>query len=158
MSLLRAGIPLGLMLGLALALPTASHATEYCGYGTPPAAADDEVVLPSRIQIAINRTERSICKAEEHVDEGQYAKTTVSLRSERRNMYRAYRAAVKQMNAVPDPNAEEGSIPGPDAVIADLNMDSDVVTSVAGLFGSPTLGTHQVVDNLGVSQRRATVR
>jgi hypothetical protein len=64
------------------------------------------------------------------VDEGEYAKTTVSLRSARRNMYRAKRAAAKQINAVPDPDAEEGATRGPDSVIAVLNMDSDVVTSI----------------------------
>lgn len=140
MSPLKILVPLGLVLGLTLAAPAASHASEYCGYGTPPAAADDDVVLPSRLTISIERTERSICNGEAHVDEGEYAKTTVSLRSARRNMYRAYRVAVEQMNVVPDPDADDDSTPGPDAVIADLNMDSDVVTSVAGLFDANSKG------------------
>ena len=138
MSPLRAAVPLGLFLGLALVIPAASQASAYCGYGTPPAGGDDEVVLPSRVDIAIHRTERSICKGEEHVDEGEYAKTTVSLRSARRNMYRANTAAVRQMNAVPDPDAE--TTPGPDSVIAVLNLDSEVVTSVAGLFDANSKG------------------
>lgn len=140
MPVLRAVVPVGLVLGLALVIPTASHAAEYCGYGAPPAAADDEVVLPSRVDVAIHRTERAICKAEEHVDEGEYAKTTVSLRSARRNMYRAQRAAVRQMNVVPDPDAEEGATPGPASVIAVLGMDSDLVTSVSGLFDANSKG------------------
>jgi hypothetical protein len=130
MRYLKAAIPLGLVIG-ALAIPTASQAAAYCGYGAPPAAAED-VVLPSRVSIAISRTERSICKAEEHADEGEYSQAVVSLRSARRNMYRADRAARRQMNVVVDPEAE--TTPGPDSVIAVLNLDSEVVTTVAGLF------------------------
>jgi hypothetical protein len=102
---LKAVVPVGRVLGAALVIPAASHAAEYRGYGAPPAAGDNEIVLSSRVNIAVHRTERSICKAEEHVDEGEYAKTTVSLRSARRNMYRAQRVAAKQINAVPDPDA-----------------------------------------------------
>jgi hypothetical protein len=113
-------------------------------------------VLPSRVDIAIHRTERSVCKAEEHVDEGEYAKATVSLRSARRNMYRADRAARRQINAVVDPEAE--TTPGPDSVIAVLNMDSEVVTTVAGLFDANSKGvvdsaTHALFRTLNARDR-----
>ncbi len=157
MSRLKAVIPLGLLIGMALAIPSASQATEYCGYGAAP-AANDEVVLPSRVAIAIGRTERSICKAEEHVDEGEYAQAAVSLRSVRRNMYRADRAARRQMNIVPDPDAEDATTPGPDAVIAVLGVESDVVTSVSGLFDANSKGvvdaaTHALFRTLNARDR-----
>jgi hypothetical protein len=157
MSLLKGFVPLGLLLGLALAIPTASQATAYCGYGAPP-TANDEVVLPSRVAIAISRTERSICKAEEHADEGEYSQAVVSLRSARRNMYRADRAARRQMNIVPDPNSEDESTPGPDSVIAVLNLDSEVVTTVSGLFDGNSQGvvdgaTHALFRTLNARDR-----
>ena len=136
----RALLLLGLVIGVALSVPAASHASAYCGSGTPPAGADDEVILPSRVNSTINRTYRSVCKAEEHIDEGEYTQAATSLRSVRRNMYRADKAARRQMNIVPDPNAEAETTPGPDAVIAVLGLDSDVVTSVSGLFDANSQG------------------
>jgi hypothetical protein len=153
----RTALPLGLVIGMALAVPATSHAVAYCGYGTPPAGADDAVVLPSRVDTAIHRTERSVCKAEEHVDEGEYKQAAVSLRSVRRNMYRADRAARRQMNApVVDPEAE--TTPGPDSVIAVLGLDSEVVVSVSGLFDANSKGvvdsaTHALFRTLNARDR-----
>jgi len=161
MSLVKSVVPLGLLLSLVLIVPATSHAAAYCGYGTPPAAADDEVVLPSRVDIAIRRTERSLCKAEEHVDEGEYAQAATSLRSVRRNMNRADRAARRQMNApAPDPDAEdsEAATTGPDSVIAVLNLDSDVVLTASGLFDTNSKGvvdaaTHALFRTLNARDR-----
>ncbi len=157
MSSLKAAVPLGLLASLAVILPTGAQAAAYCGYGAPP-AANDEVVLPSRVDIAIRRTERSICKAEEHVDEGEYTQAATSLRSVRRNMYRADRAARRQMNVVPDPNAEDETTPGPDSVIAVLNMDSEVVLTTSGLFDANSKGvvdaaTHALFRTLNARDR-----
>ena len=90
MSFVKAVVPLGLLLGLAIIAPTGAQAAAYCGYGAPP-AADDEIVLPSRVDIAIRRTERSICKAEEHIDEGEYTQAATSLRSVRRRWQEPHR-------------------------------------------------------------------
>ena len=96
-------------------------------------AADDEVVLPSRVASAISRTEASLAKAEEHVDEAEYTKAIASLRAVRQNLARADKAARRQMNAAPaDPEAE--TTPGPDSVVAVLNLDQEAVVRVAGLF------------------------
>jgi hypothetical protein len=154
----RALLLLGLVIGVALSAPAASQASAYCGFGTPPTGADDEVVLPSRVQIAINRTERSVCKAEEHIDEEEYPQAAASLRSVRRNMFRADRAARRQMNIVPDPNSEDETTPGPDAVIAVLGVESDVVTSVSGLFDANSKGvvdgaTHALFRTLNARDR-----
>ena len=151
----RALLTLGVLLAVAFAVPATSHASAYCGYGAPPAANED-VVLPSRVDIAIKRTERSVCKAEEHVDEGEYAQAAVSLRSVRRNMYRADRAARRQMNVVVDPEAE--TTPGPDSVIAVLGVESEVVTTVSGLFDANSKGvvdgaTHALFRTLNARDR-----
>src|SRR2546421_9024516 len=79
-------------------------------------AADDTVVLPSRVAAAIRRTESALAKAEEHVDEAEYAKASISLRAVRQNLARADKAARRQLKAVPaDPEAE--TTPGPDSVV-----------------------------------------
>jgi hypothetical protein len=154
---LKGLIPLGLLIGLALAVPTASQATAYCGFGAAPAANED-VVLPSRVNIAINRTERAACLAEQHVDEGEYTQAAASLRSVRRNMYRADRAATRAMNVVVDPEAEDAPTTGPDSVLAVLATESDVVTSVSGLFDANSKGvvdaaTHALFRTLNARDR-----
>jgi hypothetical protein len=60
------------------------------------------------------------------------------------------------MNAVVDPEAE--TTPGPDSVIAVLNMDSEVVTTVAGLFDANSKGvvdsaTHALFRTLNARDR-----
>jgi hypothetical protein len=101
-----------------------------------PTAADDNVVLPTRVANAIQRTENSVEKAVEHVDEAEYTQALVSLRAVRMNLTRADKAARRQMNAVAAPDAE--TTPGPDSVIAVLMLDQEVATTVAGLFSSNT--------------------
>jgi hypothetical protein len=123
-----------LMLALGLA-DAASAAPLPIGPATIAQAepADEVVVLPSRVAAAIRRTENSLAKAEEHVDEAEYAKAIISLRAVRKGLARADKAARRQMNAVPaDPEAE--TTPGPDAVIAVLSLHQEVIVGVAGLF------------------------
>jgi hypothetical protein len=96
-------------------------------------ADDDAAVLPSRVASPLHRVDSSISKAEEHVDEEEYAKAIVSLRSVRRNVFAANKAAKRQINAVPaDPEAETTS--GPDSVIAVLNAEQAAIERVASLF------------------------
>jgi hypothetical protein len=115
---------------LLAALAVASSASARPVAETP---ADDAVVLPSRVANAIGRLDASLTNAEEHVDEEEYAKAIVSLRSVRRNLSAVEKAARAQMNAVPaDPEAE--STAGPDAVIAVLTAEQAVITRAAGLF------------------------
>jgi hypothetical protein len=133
-------ILIGLVLTLAVAasasaLPNSAHSSS----GRPAAAAqtappeDEAVVLPSRIAAAIHRTETALANAEEHIDEAEYTKAIVSLRAVRVSLGRADKAARHQMNAVPaDPEAE--TTPGPDSIIAALNVDQEAIVRVAGLF------------------------
>jgi hypothetical protein len=144
---IRTTASLALAMGLAVVSPAAAKPSS-APAGPPTARAaqaeDEAVVLPSRVAVAIRRTERALGNAENHIDEGEYQKAVVSLRSVRRNMYRADRAAMRQLTAVPvDPEAE--TTPGPDAVIAVLALEHEVVVSASGLFDTTSKG---VVDGL----------
>jgi hypothetical protein len=124
MKLWKTFLPLAV---LALALAGTAGAAD-------PPAGDDAVVLPTRVANAIQRTQNAVDKAAEHVDEAEYTKAVTSLRAVRANLFRADKAARRQMNAVVDPNAE--TTPGPDSVIAVLTLDQEVATTVAGLFNA----------------------
>jgi hypothetical protein len=95
-------------------------------------AADDEVVLPSRVANAIGRAQNLVDAAGLAIDTGDTTKATLSLKSLQTAVLRADRAARRQMNAPADPNAE--TTPGPDSVIAVLTLEQSVITSLAGLF------------------------
>jgi hypothetical protein len=131
-----------LVLALGIAASASAHpprlaAAKQATAAADAPAADDEVVLPSRIAAAIRRTQTELAKAEEHVDEAEYTKAIASLRAVRQNLVRADKAARRQMNAVPaDPEAE--TTPGPDSAIAALTLDQQVVVTVAGLFNGNT--------------------
>jgi hypothetical protein len=104
--------------------PIAAHAAE---------AADDEVVLPSRVANAITRAQNSANHAAAYIDAGDSTRALASLKAVQANVLRADRAARRQMNAVPaDPEAE--TTPGPDAVVAVLTLEQSIVTTLVDLF------------------------
>jgi hypothetical protein len=120
---------------LALLLAIATVALMAVGSASARVTAedDDAAVLPSRVASPLHRIDSSMSKAEEHVDEEEYAKAIVSLRSIRRNVFAADKAAKRQINAVPaDPEAETTS--GPDSVIAVLTAEQAAIERVASLF------------------------
>jgi hypothetical protein len=142
---LKAAVPLGLVLG-ALALSAAPAHAAPVAKAKAAQAEDDAVVLPGRVANAIRRTQNSANNAEQHIDENEFPQAVASLRAMRKNMYRADRAARRQMNAVPvDPEAEDAGTPGPDSVIAVLALDQAVVVQVSALFDTNSKG---VVDAL----------
>jgi hypothetical protein len=144
---LKAAVPLSLVLGfMALfALSTASAHAAAPVVKAKAAQDDDEVILPGRVANAIRRTQSSIDHAEDHIDENEFPQAVASLRAMRKNMYRADRAARRQMNAVVDPEAEDESTAGPDSVIAVLTLDQAVIEQVSALFDTNSKG---VVDAL----------
>jgi hypothetical protein len=157
MSPIRKVLPLGLILGLAFAAPAvASAAPGHAGKGPVARAAqesDDAPVLPSRVANAISRAQRSLDKAAEHIDENEFPAAIVSLRSLRRNMYRADKAATRLLAAPAPPEGEEGGEEGAeegaatpvDSVVAVLGLEHQIVTGLAGLFDTTSQG---VVDGL----------
>jgi hypothetical protein len=159
MTTLKTAAPLALVLSLlALAATTASPAAA-APVATAAQDTDDAVVLPGRVASAIRRTQRSLDNAEEHLDEGEYRQAVTSLRSVRRNMYRADKAARRQMNApvVEDPDAEPVTT-GPDSVIAVLNLDASISQTLSGLFDTHSKGvviglTHAMFRTLNARDR-----
>jgi hypothetical protein len=153
MTALKTAAPLALVLSvLALsgtAASSASAATHSPVAKAAQAETDDAVVLPGRVASAIRRTQRALDNAEEHLDEGEYRQSVTSLRAVRRNMYRADKAARRQMalSAVEPPEGEEvePTTTGPDSVIAVLTLDATVSQSLSGLFDTNSKG---VVDGL----------
>ncbi len=141
--LLKAAAPLALVLSVVALSGTASASVPVAKAAQD---TDDAVVLPGRVASAIRRAQRSLDNAEEHLDEGEYLQAVTSLRGVRRNMYRADKAARRQMNAAPvvDPDAEPVTT-GPDSVIAVLTLDATVSQSLSGLFDTNSKG---VVDGL----------
>ena len=124
---------------LALGLADAASASQAAPLPIGPATTaqaepeGEAVVLPSRVAAVIRRTENSLAKAEEHIDEAEYAKAIISLRAVRNNLARADKAARRQIDAVPaDPEAEVTA--GPDSVVAVLTLDQEVIVSLAGLL------------------------
>jgi hypothetical protein len=119
-------LPLLALLGIIVLGVLASSAAA----ATP---LDPEIVLPSRVLKPIQRADISLDRAVEYVDSGDTVKAVAALKAVRANMTRADKAARKQMSAVPaDPEAE--TTPGPDAVMAVLLLDHNIVTTLAGLF------------------------
>jgi hypothetical protein len=150
-SMMRA-VPLSLALALALVAPAAAATTDgrtgaRSAQAAPP---DDAPVLPSRVAAPIRRAQRALDNAEQHIDEGEYKQSAVSLRAVRSNMYRADRAARRQLAAPPaDPEAETTA--GPDSVMAVLDLQHNITVAVAGLFDTNSKG---VVDALSLATFR----
>jgi hypothetical protein len=135
--LLRRG---GLVLALVVGIAAVSVAAAYPDSGPSPLesqltasasqAEEDEVVLPSRVAAAIERSQNAVDRTEARVDDAQYAAALKSLAAFAVDITRAHKAGVQQMNA--DPEAE--TTPGPDSVIAVLALEQASITRLAGMF------------------------
>jgi hypothetical protein len=99
-------------------------------------ATDDEVVLPSRVENAIGRTQTALDRSEARVDDQQYGSAAASLQALPVDLGRAHRAGRKQLRAKADPEAE--TTPGPDSVVAVLTAEQSAITRLAGLYDSVT--------------------
>ena len=146
---LKTAAPLALIVGLFALSGTPASASAATPVAKAAQEAEEPVVLPGRVASAIRRTQRALDHAEEHLDEGEYAQSVTSLRAVRRNMYRADKAARRQMTAAvaepPEDADVEPTTTGPDSVIAVLNLDATITQSLSGLFDTNSKG---VVDGL----------
>jgi hypothetical protein len=124
----RSAVLAALAAALVVACPAVATAA------APP--ADDAVVLPSRVDNAINRAQILLDAASLAVDTHDSAKAVAALKAIPAAVTRADKAARVQMDAPADPNSE--TTPGPDSVVAVLTLDQTVVTSLAGLFDGQT--------------------
>jgi hypothetical protein len=94
---------------------------------------EDEVVLPSRVLNAIERTQNAVERVEPSIDDARYTAALRSLAALSADIVRAHRVALGQLNAAPaDEEAE--TTPGPDSVIAVLTLEQSSITRIAGMF------------------------
>jgi hypothetical protein len=126
------------LVGLMLASQASAKSTAPLRGQATVAAADDEVILPSRVANAITRAQNLLDAAGVAVDTRDSVKAVASLKALQAAVTRADSAARTQMNAVPaDPEAD-GATSGPDSVVAVLTLDQTIITTLADLFDGTT--------------------
>jgi hypothetical protein len=123
----------GIVAALAVVAP-ATAATASAAGAAPREAADDAVVLPRPVSIAVRHTNAALGNAERRIARGQYSRAIRSLMGVRGHLARADRAARRQMHAVVPEEAE--ATPGPDSVLAVLTLEQQTVMRLAGLFNA----------------------
>lgn len=97
---------------------------------------DEDVVLPTRVAVAIERTQTAVDRATLRIDDERYPAARRSLKASLVGIGRVHRAGMAQMNAPVDPDAE--TTPGPDSVVAALTLEQAAITNLAGLFDGIT--------------------
>jgi hypothetical protein len=118
---------------------------------------DPEVILPLRVDVALHRTldavERSVAAVDDQDQEGASA----ALLAAAQDFDRSHLAVMHQVQAVPDPEAEDESTAGPDSALAALNVEQVSVASLAALFDGVT--DESIVVGIGTALAEAqTVR
>src|SRR4051812_49404738 len=109
MVLRRTILPLALLASLVVAA-TATAATTKSGEPVAYAAGGDAAPLsPSIVGIPIMRTEKSLTKAADRIDDGNGAKAVGPLRASRRYLIRSYKGAKYLIAHMPPPPAEDAS-------------------------------------------------
>ncbi len=121
----------------AVALSQASAGAAGTRISTAPLNAarpivDDEIILPSRVDAAMGRSLSALDRSEARVDDMQYGSAAASLAAVDADLGRVHRAALAQMRAPMDPEAE--ATPGPDSVLAVLSLEQWTITRLAGLY------------------------
>jgi hypothetical protein len=136
----------------AIALSQASEGAAGVAAARP--IVDDEIILPSRVDAAIGRSLSALDRSEAAVDDQQYGAAAASLTAIDADLGRAHRAARAQMRAPMDPEAE--TTPGPDSVLAVLNLEQWTITRLAGLYD--TVGDPVVLNRLGEALNTALTK
>lgn len=136
-----------------IAISSAVHDTSLPAHRLVAAPAeDDEVVLPSRISAAIQRTTESVQRAQAAIDDRRMPAARASLRASAENVRRAHRAGMRQLTAAPvDEEAETTT--GPDSVVAVLTLEQTVATQLSGLFDN--VRAPRVVAGIGTALNTA---
>jgi hypothetical protein len=125
-------VVLAVLAGSVTKVGQSSFSEEQAMAAVPP-ALDDEVVLPSRVSAAMDRTASALDRSESRIDDQQYGSAAASLSALEADLVRTYNAANVQFHAPPtDPEAE--ATPGPSSVIALLTLEQWAITRLAGLY------------------------
>lgn len=123
------------MVVLALLVAWATSVSEKPVMAAVPPAIDDDVVLPSRVSAAMDRTASALDRAEARVDDQEYDLAVAALSALDADLVRTHRAANAQLHA-PPPDPEAETTPGPASVIAVLTLEQWAITRLAGLYDS----------------------
>jgi hypothetical protein len=129
---IRTRLPLAVLVAALAVAPSAVARMDPAASATPREAADDAVVLPRPVSIAVRHTNAALGNAERRIASGRYSKAIRSLIAVRGHLARADRAARRQMHVVVSEEAE--ATPGPDSVLAVLNLEQQAVMRIARLF------------------------
>jgi hypothetical protein len=117
---------------------------------------DPEVVLPARVDAALQRTFAAVERAVAAVDDHDWPHARRALHAATVGFDRAHKAVLHQVSAVTDPEAEEESTAGPDSALAGLNVAQVSIGEFAGLFDR--LRAAQVVRAIGKTLAAAQVK
>ena len=117
---------------------------------------DPEVILPSRVDAALNRLLDAVDRASAARDDLEVDQAVRSLTGAQSDVDRSHQATLRQLQATPPPDAEEESTSGPDSVLATLNVEQVTITELAGLFDQTT--SPELVSALNVTLNTALDR
>ena len=126
----------------------------------PQAAAfepfDPEVILPIRVDAALHRTFDAVERGVAATDDHHRKSARRALKSAKLGFERSHEAVMHQVEAVPDPNAEDESTAGPDSALAALNVAQASVGMLAALFDGvrPTRMVRRINLALRTAQER----
>jgi hypothetical protein len=140
----RTTVWISLVLGLsfvsaAAAEPHTGRAPQRPFIATIAQVEEDQTPLPSSVATPIRRAQVALQTTKARFQRRMYGRALTSLKTVRINMLRAHRAGIAQMSAPPPP--EEDTPPGPDSVIAVLNLEHGVSNAVVRLFNGIARGT-----------------
>ena len=121
----------------------AQHSPSFMAFWPVP---DDDIVLPSRVAVAISLAQDSVDQAAMRVNNRSWKLANRSLAAVRANVVRAHRAGAYQVS-LPVPEEAETS-PGADSAVAVLTLENGVITNLAALFDGIPAGHPLVVKNL----------
>jgi hypothetical protein len=130
----RSLLLVGVVVVALLAVSVSSYSEKPVMAAVPP-VLDDDVVLPSRVSAAMDRTASALDRSESRIDDQQYGLAAASLSALDADLVRTHRAANVQFHA-PPPDPEAEATPGPSSVLAVLTLEQWAITRLAGLYDS----------------------
>ena len=117
---------------------------------------DDDIVLPSRVAVAVGLTQDTVDQSALRVNNRRWTLANRSLQAVQANVVRAHRAGTYQMSL---PVAEEAeTTPGADSAVAVLNLEQGVITNLAALFDGVAASHPWVIKNLGDALTQADTK
>ena len=118
----------------ALALTVGTHPLEAQDLTPVAEPFDPEVILPLRVDATLHRTLDAVERSVAAVDDRRNGAARRALRAATQGFDRSHLAVLRQVQVVPDEEAEEESTAGPDSALAALNVEQVSIAALSGLF------------------------